>query len=166
MGLFLGGMFWQKGGEDLESVLGILFQILTYVMLGPQIFQKGELERRPIFYRQRNANFYPTWTFVLGRSLAGVPCAIIDGLLFGSLVYFMAGLGGSGVGVIWNFITYQIILLVTTMATGAFFSIFSAALPDLSSAMGIAVFATVINYLFSGFTVLKSVIPRYVFPWL
>ena len=47
---------------------------------------------RSTFYKQQDANFFPTWTFVAGRSIAAVPNALIDAVFYGTMIYFLVGL--------------------------------------------------------------------------
>ena len=54
-----------------------------------------QIDTRGIFYKEQDANFYPTWTYVLARSLAGLPTSIQDALVYGSFIYWFAGFAPS-----------------------------------------------------------------------
>ena len=85
-----------------------------------------QIDTRPIFYKEQDANFYPTWTYVLGRALAGIPTSLQDALIYGSCIYWMAGFAPDAGA-------YFMFLLLTLMAaftTGILFSIFSATIKD------------------------------------
>ena len=160
MGIVAGTVFWQQNG-DPQSVMGILFQSMFFVSVGAMLKVPAQFEPRSIFYKQQDANFFPTWTFVAGRSLAGLPTSLIDGLLYGSIIYWFVGLSSSD-GPAAYFI-FVLLIICGSMTAGLVFSIFSATVKDKPTSQACMSVSIVLLVLFSGFTVQPDVIPGYVF---
>lgn len=162
MGIVAGTVFWQQN-DDPQSVMGILFQSMFFVSVGAMLKVPAQFDPRSIFYKQQDANFFPTWTFVVGRSLAGLPTSLIDGLLYGSIIYWFVGLSSSdGPGAYFIFV---LLVICGSMTAGLVFSIFSATVKDKPTAQACMSVTAVLLVLFSGFTVQPNVIPGYVFTY-
>ena len=108
---------------------------------------------RGILYKQQDANFFPTWTYVVGRSLASVPSSIIDGLLYGTIVFWFVGLAHNNGASFANYIMFVLIAILSSVGIGLLLSIFSAITKDRSSGQAMMSVSIVILVLFSGFTV-------------
>jgi hypothetical protein len=159
MGIVAGTVFWQQN-DDPTSVMGIIFQSMFFVSVGAMLKIPAQFEPRSIYYKQQDADFYPTWAFVAGRSLAGFPTSLIDGVLYGSIIYWFVGLSSSD-GPAAYFI-FVLLVIVSSMTAGLVFSIFSATVKDKSTAQACMSVCVVLLVLFSGFTVQPDVIPEYV----
>jgi ABC-2 type transporter len=152
MGLITGSLFWQ-GWEETSSVLGILFQSMFFISLGAMLKIAPQYAVRGVLYKQQDANFFPTWTFVFGRSLASIPSSIIDGLLYGTIVYWFVGLAHNDGASFANYIIFVLITTTGSIGIGLLFSIFSGITKDRSSGQAFMSVAIVFLILFSGFTV-------------
>uniref|UniRef100_A0A6V2DZI5 ABC transporter domain-containing protein n=1 Tax=Ditylum brightwellii TaxID=49249 RepID=A0A6V2DZI5_9STRA len=164
MGIIVGTVFWQIGNKDninAQALIGIIFQSLLFITLGAQVTILDQITSRGIFYKQQDANFFPTWSFVLGSSIAYIPTAIIDAVAYGTIVFWFAGLASDDGASVANYFAYLLILLVSSLSFGLTFSVFAAAFRDKSSAIGGLSLFLVIIILFSGFTVQASLIPDY-----
>lgn len=89
MGIIVGTVFWQT--DDPQTFMGVVFQCVFFISMGAMLKVAPQIDTRGIFYKEQDANFYPTWTFVLARSLAGIPTSIQDALIYGSFIYWFAG---------------------------------------------------------------------------
>jgi hypothetical protein len=152
MGLITGTLFWQAW-EESSSVLGILFQSMFFISLGAMLKIAPQYAVRGIVYKQQDAKFYPTWSYVVGRSLASVPSSVIDGVLYGTIVYWFVGLAFNDGASIANYIMFVFITMVASISIGLLFSIFSAITTDRSSGQAMMSISIVFLILFSGFTV-------------
>ena len=85
-----------------------------------------QIDTRCIFYKEQDANLYPTWTFVLGRALAGIPSALQDALIYGSCIYWMAGFAPNA----GAYFMFLLLILLVAFTTGVMFSVFSATIKD------------------------------------
>jgi hypothetical protein len=68
MGIVAGTVFWQAS-DDAQSVMGILFQSMFFVSLGAMLKVPSLFDVRSIFYKHQDANFFPTWAYVLGKTI-------------------------------------------------------------------------------------------------
>ena len=108
---------------------------------------------RGVLYKQQDANFFPTWTYVVGRSLASIPSSIIDGLLYGTIVFWFVGLAHNDGASFANYIMFVLITMLSSVGIGLLFSIFSAITKDRSAGQAMMSVSIVVLILFSGFTV-------------
>ena len=89
----MGTVFWQI--SDPQTTMGVVFQCVFFISMGAMLKVAPQIDTRGIFYKEQDANFYPTWTYVLARSLAGLPTSIQDALVYGSFIYWFAGFAPS-----------------------------------------------------------------------
>jgi len=152
MGIVAGTLFWQGSGVP-QDVMGILFQSMFFVSLGAMRKVFGQFALRSIFYKQQDANFYQTSAYVLGRSIANIPSSIMDGVVYGTIVFWFVGLAHSDGASIANYFIFMLIILVMSFTAGLAFSIFSSLTRDRTIGQACVSIAIVFMVLFSGFTV-------------
>ena len=128
MGVIVGTVFWQTPASS--AIFGVLFQTLLMMTLGAMLATPQQVDKRSIFYKHQDGNFFPTWTFVVGRSLAQLPQAFIDSMLYGTIVYFFVGLSYSDGATIANYFVFELLILATTYGATLIFAVFSSALRD------------------------------------
>lgn len=154
MGVSVGGVFANTTGEF--DLLGALFQAGLFIMLGAMQSSAGMIADRPVFQKHHASNFYSSVPFVVGRTLSTFPQTISDTIMFGTLLYYIIGLGGRDDPV--NFLVYLSILVTfafTMQQQLAFFASFASpgTLQSLSS-------ITLLYFiLFGGFIMAPAVIP-------
>ncbi len=110
--------------------MGLLFQNLFFVAMGSMIKVPAQFGTRSIYYKQQDGNFFPTWSYLVGRSIAGIPTAITDMVLFGTIIYWFVGLAFNDGASIGNFFIFLLLVFVTSLSTGLVFSIFSSLVKD------------------------------------
>jgi hypothetical protein len=127
MGVVAGTLFWQT--DDPNSIVSIIFQSMFYAALAQMTLITKQFPFRSIFYKQQDANFFPTWSYVIGRSIATIPIACTDALGYGTVIYFFVGLGApyNGADSISNFFVFLLIVFEVSLTTGLFFGMYSAA---------------------------------------
>jgi ABC-type multidrug transport system permease subunit len=129
-------------------------------VVGSMLLVIKQFPSRSIFYKEQDANFYPTWTYVAGRSVATLPSALIDSFLYGTIVYFFAGLAHNDGASVVNYIVFVILLFVLSVTTGLFFSMYSAAVGNINIAQAAMAVSTIVLMIFSGFVVQPDIIPE------
>lgn len=159
MGLIVGTVFWQV--DDPQTTMGVIFQSVFFISMGAMLKVAPQIDTRGIFYKEQDANFYPTWTFVLARAVAGLPTSLQDALVYGSLIYWFSGFAPSAE----NYLIFLMLTLLCAFSCGLMFSVFSATIKDRPSAQAAMSIAICVMVLFSGFTVQPDVIPDY-YIWL
>ena len=129
--------------------------------MGAMLKVAPQIDVRGVFYKQQDANFFPTSSFVIGRSIAALPTSIIDALFYGTVIYWFTGLAYNEGASAANFFVFLLLVLVTAYSSGLMFSIFSAIIKDRPTAQACMSITVVVLVLFSGFTVQPDVIPAY-----
>ena len=157
MGVVAGTLFWQT--DDPASIVAIIFQSMFYSALAQMQLVTKQFPFRSIFYKHQDANFFPTWSYVIGRSVATVPIAASDGLLYGTMIYFMVGLSYNDGATVGNYFVFMLVVFLLSLTTGLFFSMYSAAVKVVTIAQACMALTAVLFVLFSGFTVQPDVIP-------
>jgi ABC-type multidrug transport system ATPase subunit len=159
MGVINGTVFFQvaKRGQEPQSVFGVVFQSTMFVSLGAMNKIAPQVDARGIFYKEQDADFYPTWTFVLGRALASTPSSLQDSLVYGSLIYWLVGFAPTAS----CYFVFLLLIQLSAFTTSLMFSVFSAIVKERPAAQAAMSMTIVLMVLFSGFTVLPSVIPPY-----
>ena len=155
VGVITGTVFWNSTSP--QSILGVIFQSQFFISLGMMVKIPEQVDYRGIFYKQQDAKFFPTWAFVLGRSLAAIPTALIDAILYGTVVYWCVGLAMT----IENFLMFIILVLFFAISFGLAMSIFSSACKDRPTTQACMSLILVIMIIFSGYTVQPNIIPVY-----
>ncbi|GAX16151.1 hypothetical protein FisN_3Hh368 [Fistulifera solaris] len=163
MGTIVGTLYFQL--SDIQSVVGVLFQSVFFVIVGGMTSVIKQFPARSIFYKQQDANFFPTWCYIAGRSLASIPNALMDATIYGTAVYFLAGLAHNDGATIGNFFLFWLLLFTMSLTSGLFFGFFSAGVQTLTVAQACMALTAILFVLFSGFTVQPDVIPNY-YIWL
>jgi ABC-type multidrug transport system ATPase subunit len=152
MGLIAGTLFWQAS-DDPTSVLGIMFQSMFFISAGAILKVAPQYDVRGIYYKQQDANFFPTWAYVFGRSLSTVPPSAIDGLLYGTIVFWFVGLAWNNGASFGNYLMFVFISMFSSIGIGLLFSIFSSITRDRAQGQAMMTVTIVLLILFSGFTV-------------
>ncbi|ETN18804.1 hypothetical protein PPTG_04290 [Phytophthora nicotianae INRA-310] len=161
MGLLNASTFWDVDPTNAQVMLGVLFQCILFLAVGQTSLIPMFMAARDVFYKQRGANFYKTSAYVLSCSVAQLPLAIGESLVFGTLIYWLCGFVSSAE----NFIIFMILLMMTNLAFAAWFFFITAISPDIHISKPIAMMSIVYFILFAGFVVTKDQVPDY-FIWL
>ncbi|RLN95393.1 hypothetical protein BBJ28_00012190 [Nothophytophthora sp. Chile5] len=158
MGLLNASTFWNIEPTNVQVMLGILFQSILFLALGQATQIPTFMAARDIFYKQRGANFYRTASYVLSCSVAQLPLAVGESLIFGTLVYWLCGFVASA----GPFIVFMVMLILTNLAFAAWFFFVAAIAPDLHISKPLAMLSVLFFILFAGFVVPKNQLPDYV----
>uniref|UniRef100_K3W805 ABC transporter domain-containing protein n=1 Tax=Globisporangium ultimum (strain ATCC 200006 / CBS 805.95 / DAOM BR144) TaxID=431595 RepID=K3W805_GLOUD len=161
MGLLNATTFYQFDAINMQVVMGIIFTSIMFLSLGQASQIPTYLSARDIFYKQRGANFFRTTSYVLANSLSQIPLATAETIIFGSLVYWMCGFVSKAA----EFILFEVILLTTNVAFGAWFFFTAAAAKNGDTANPISMVSVLCFMIFAGFIIVKPQIPDY-FIWI
>ncbi|RLN10353.1 hypothetical protein BBJ28_00017641 [Nothophytophthora sp. Chile5] len=155
MGLIYGSTFYQADPTDVQVVIGVTFQSTIFMALGQTSQVPTFFAAREIFYKQRAANFYRSAAFAIANSLALIPQAIFESVIFGSLVYWMAGFVADA----GHYFIFLALLVMTNLVFASWFFCLTAMSPNFNIAKPMSTFSIVLYILFGGFVVAKNVMP-------
>ena len=151
------GLFFYEIGKDVEkseSLIGVFFHSVRYIALNAAREVIPQLDLGPIVQKQHNSNFFPMYTYILGRSLALVPLFFLDALMYGVPVYFMCCIGFDAIDRIGNLMTFIGILFISGYTVFVYLGIFSAGIRNdkslIIATMAVQFFVMVLT---SGYTV-------------
>ncbi|KAG7395609.1 hypothetical protein PHYBOEH_003446 [Phytophthora boehmeriae] len=160
MGLLYGSTFWRMKDSNSQLILGLLFSSTMFLSMGQAAQLPTFMEARSVFYKQRGANFFRSLTYVLASSLTQIPFAILETILFGSVVYWMGGY----VALADRFVSFLITLFLCQMWFTGYFFFISAAAPSITVAQPVMMVSILFFVMFGGFLLRKTDIPEY-FIW-
>ena len=154
------GLLYMDMGRSYQSVTdrtGLLFFSLINVSLGGifmvlSVFPK----EKQIVMRERDGKTYNISSYYLAKYFSDLPMRLGIGLIYGSIVYWIAGLN-SGFS---NFVVFLVVLVLTRL-TGEAIGIFvSAAMPTIELAQALAPFFVIMFLLFGGFYINQESMPE------
>ncbi|TMW67512.1 hypothetical protein Poli38472_011132 [Pythium oligandrum] len=161
MGLLYASTFWNVDPQNAQVVVGVLFQGVLFLALGQASQIPTIMSAREIFYKQRGANFYRTSSYVFACSVAQIPLAVLETIVFGTILYWMCGLESKFV----TFLLFEVLLFLTNLTFAACFFFLSALAPDMHIAKPISMVSVMFFVLLAGFVLTPGQIPDY-FIWL
>ncbi|TMW67516.1 hypothetical protein Poli38472_011136 [Pythium oligandrum] len=160
MGLLYSSVFWQLDVKDAQVVMGILFFALLFMSLSQTSRIPVFMADRGVFYKQRGANFFRTSSYVLAVSVSQIPMAIIETVIFGTLLYWMCGF----VSDVGSFFLFELLFFLVSLTFAAWFFFLSAVSPNLHVAKPLSLVTLMLFVLFAGFIMSRKTIPDY-FIW-
>lgn len=107
MGFAVGTLFLNQGKDtlyDAQMFMSVsFFSIMTQLVVSfaaPGLL----IERLPVYYKQRDAGFYPAFCFALPEILMQVPLIFTEACIWTLMVYFMVGFATSArLFIFWGF---------------------------------------------------------------
>ncbi|GMF33344.1 unnamed protein product [Phytophthora lilii] len=157
MGLVYASTFYQVDPTNVQVSLGVLFQGTMFLQLGQASQIPSFIAAREIYYKQRRANFYRTASFAIGCSVALIPTAVGECVVFGSLVYWMCGF----IAEASYFLFFMLAMILTNMVFCAWFFCVTALSPNFNIAKPMSTFSIVFFIVFAGFVVPMGRIPNF-----
>ncbi|XP_024401889.1 ABC transporter G family member 10 [Physcomitrium patens] len=115
------------------------------------------LAERQIYIRESSRGAYRTLTFVIAQAVVMIPFQLIIALVFSSISYFMVGL----VSNVWAFFTFVFVTFLTLCVANSFVAFVASMVPDENGGQTVILAVSAMYYLFSGFFVTRSGIPKY-----
>jgi hypothetical protein len=159
MGLVMGSLFYQlgTGQNDFSPRLGLILFALIFAAFANMSEVPLASEFKLVVYKQVDAGFYSTFSYLFSVVLMHFPIAIIECGLLGSILYWMVDYANDA----GRFFFFLLLLLCVNLAVGAIFRTvaYTARNPDI--AMNLAGPLTAIFLLFGGFLVTADKIPNW-----
>mmetsp|Transcript_17709 Transcript_17709/g.49550 ORF Transcript_17709/g.49550 Transcript_17709/m.49550 type:complete len:1558 (-) Transcript_17709:317-4990(-) len=159
MGILTGLLFGslEKVPTNSRSYLGVLFSMIMFLAMGNSSQVSVIIGGREVYYKQRNAYFFKSITYVVSMTITQLPITAIEVLLYCTPVYWLVGL----VRKPGPFFTLLLICYITSCCLGAIFRSIASFSKDMvmaNSVMGLVILMLVLT---SGFAIAAGSIP----PW-
>ncbi|KAL6010130.1 hypothetical protein ACLOJK_000561 [Asimina triloba] len=81
-----------KSPDDMTKFMGILFFGLVNNMFNGLAELQMTIVRLPVFYKQRDAKFFPAWAFALATFIMRMPISLLESSVWVILTYYTCGL--------------------------------------------------------------------------
>ncbi|OWZ04055.1 ABC transporter [Phytophthora megakarya] len=157
MGLLFCTVFYDFDPTQVSVVLGVVFSSVMFLSMGQSSQIATYMAEREVFYKQRGANFFRTASYVLATSASQIPLALVETIIFGSLVYWLCGFESE----FQLFLIFEFVLFVMNLAMGMWFFFLSSVGPNENVVTPLGMVSVLIFIIFAGFIVTKSQIPDY-----
>ncbi|CAH1419416.1 unnamed protein product [Lactuca virosa] len=142
---------------DGSLYVGCLFFALVHMMFNGFSELPLMIFRLPVFYKQRDNNFYPSWAWSVSSWILRVPYSAVEAIVWSSIVYYSVGFSPS----VGRFFRYVFVLFsMHQMALGLFRTLAAVARNVIiANTFGSA--ALLVVFLLGGFIMPKNMIK----PW-
>ncbi|KAL8388717.1 hypothetical protein RB599_010055 [Gaeumannomyces hyphopodioides] len=138
---------------------------LFYAILLNTIITEGEVtrmfEQRPIVDKHKSYGLYHPFAEALATTLADVPVKIIGGVVFNTILYFLAGYKQDA----GAFFIYLLVNVLTTFAMSQCFRAVGSASKTLDQALSVAGVLLLAFVIYSGFVIPMNSMPDW-FVWI
>ncbi|KAG4248294.1 hypothetical protein PC116_g3940 [Phytophthora cactorum] len=161
MGLIYGSTFFQASPTEIQTVLGLCFQAVLFLLLGQTAQIASFVDARIVLAKQRRAQLTRSASYVLACCAGQLPAALAETVVFGSITYWLSGLDfdASSSTSITRFLVFEGILFLTLLASIAWFFVVAAVSPDRNVAFPVAMASIIAFNIFAGFVVPKDELP-------
>jgi len=160
-GILIGTTFWDLEKSDYITRYGLMFTASMSLGLAALAQIPQIVAERTVFYKQREANFFRTQTYVWASLLTQLPMNFLCTTIVSCFVYFMTNMARDA----GAFIFFWTTMFFLSTGMGLLFKFFAAALPDGTSAQGMASCMVLLLVLMSGYIVQRKEIKGW-FIWL
>jgi ABC-type multidrug transport system ATPase subunit/ABC-type multidrug transport system permease subunit len=161
IGLILGSLFWQRPEDAITEKMGCLFFVLMVLGTAGLAQIPSAFAKRGVFYKHRANGFYQTSAYVLSDTVVALPLSMLEGLILGSLIYFMVGLAPGA----QCYLTFVFQLLCLQICLMQWFKFLAALCPVINVAQPLGGVSLMMMVLFSGFVANINFIPFW-WTWL
>ncbi|KAL8091918.1 pleiotropic drug resistance protein 1-like [Apium graveolens] len=159
--LLYGSIFWDLGSkrgsqQDLFNSIGSMYSSVLFIgAQNASSVQPVVTVERTVFYRERAAGMYSSWSYALAQVLVEIPYIFFQSVVYGAIVYSMIGFEWNAEKFFW-----YLYFMFTTLLYYTFYGMMTVGVtPNPSVASIIASSFYGIWNLFSGFIVPKPRMP-------
>ncbi|KAH7835973.1 hypothetical protein Vadar_031613 [Vaccinium darrowii] len=137
-------------GASFYAIITVFFDGLPELPL--------TVARLPIFYKQRDLYFYPSWSYAISTTILKVPLSLLAGLIWTSLTYYSIGYSPE----LGRFFGHFMLLFSLHFVATSFFRFLASVLRTMDASSTSGSLLIVFLFLFSGFIIGKTSMPTWV----
>nr|XP_017250971.1 PREDICTED: pleiotropic drug resistance protein 3-like [Daucus carota subsp. sativus] len=115
------------------------------------------VSRLSIFYKQRDSYFYPAWAYSIPAAILKVPFSLLDAFIWCALTYYVIGYSPEPE----RFFRQLLLMFILNQVSVAAFRLIASIYPDQSLATFFGLFYLIASFLFCGFIVPRSSLPKW-----
>ncbi|XP_023641554.1 ABC transporter G family member 29 [Capsella rubella] len=113
------------------------------------------IQRLPVFYKQRDLLFHPSWTFTLPTFLLGIPISIFESVVWVTITYYFIGFAPE----FSRFLKHLLVIFLTQQMAGSIFRFIAATCRSMILANTGGSLVILLLFMLGGFTVTRGDIP-------
>jgi len=152
MTVFLRTTMHRRSVEDGVIFLGAMFLGLVTHLFNGFAELAMSIAKLPIFYKQRDLLFYPSWAYALPTWLLKIPISFLECAVWTGMTYYVIGYDPS---IERFFRRYILLVLISQMASGLF-GLLAAVGRDMVVAETFGSFAQIVLLILGGFLIGRS----------
>ncbi|CAK9221411.1 unnamed protein product [Sphagnum troendelagicum] len=143
--------------ESGDIYLSSFFFALVHMMLNGFSEMSITIAGLPVFYKQRDSLFYPSWAFSIPSWILRLPYSMVEGVIWSCIVYYSIGLAPEP----GRFFRYMLLLSLMHHMSIGLFRFLGAFGRSMVIANTMGAFTILITFLLGGFVIAKE----YIHPW-
>ncbi|KAJ0075535.1 hypothetical protein Patl1_34365 [Pistacia atlantica] len=143
--------------NDGTIFTGAMFFTVIMVMFNGMAEISMTIAKLPVFYKQRDLRFYPSWAYALPTWILKIPISVIEVAVWVAIAYYVVGFDPNAGRF---FKQYLVLLLVNQMSSGMFRSI-AAMGRNMIVANTFGSFALLLLFALSGFILSRADIKKW-----
>ncbi|CAK9213538.1 unnamed protein product [Sphagnum troendelagicum] len=158
-GLTVGTLFIHAQHNETGIIVRkavFIFSLATLIFSSTESLSILLIEHQ-IFIRETSRGVYRTSSYVVAHAFVIPPVLLLLAIIFTSIHYFLVGL----VAVPNAFFFLVFVYFLTLYAANAYVAFVSSFVPDVTTGMAVVSAATAYFFLFSGFFIPRTLIPKY-----
>ncbi|CAH8388401.1 unnamed protein product [Eruca vesicaria subsp. sativa] len=160
MALITSTVYLRTGmGTKDENDGAVYIGALTFSMIANMFNGFAELslmiQRLPVFYKQRDLLFHPSWTFTLPAFLLSIPVTIFESVVWVSITYYLIGFAPEFI----RFLKHLLVIFLTQQMAGSIFRFTAATCRSMILANTGGSLVILLLFLLGGFIIPRGEIP-------
>ncbi|KAI3803437.1 hypothetical protein L1987_31588 [Smallanthus sonchifolius] len=157
MTVFLRTKMHRSGIEDGGLYVGALFFGVTMVMFNGMAEIPMTIAKLPVFYKQRDFFFYPTWVYALPTWFVKIPVSFLEAGIWTILTYYVIGFDPN----IWRFLKHYLLLVIINQMSSALFRFIGAAGRNMIVANTFGSFSLLLLFALGGFVLNREDVKKW-----
>nr|AOF42830.1 ABCG/PDR subfamily ABC transporter [Petunia x hybrida] len=157
MTMFLRTEMHHNTEEDGGTYVGALFFVIVMIMFNGMTELGMVLFKLPVFYKQRDLFFYPSWAYAIPSWILKIPITFVEVALWVFLTYYVIGFDPNPERLFKQFF---LLIIVNQMASGLFRFI-GAAGRTLGIAATFGAFALLLQFALGGFVLSRDMMKKW-----
>ena len=159
MGVILGGVFYQQPVSAGIQRYGLLLNCILVIAFSNITEMSTACANKYVAYAQVDAGLFPPAAYVGAAAVAHLPLAIVESIIFSSIVYWMTGMAADA----GRFFFFVLCLFLVDLFAGNMFRIFAYAFPNLITAQSVPMPIISLLSAFAGFLLSPSQMGGWIF---
>ncbi|KAJ0522528.1 putative ABC-type D-allose transporter [Helianthus annuus] len=157
MTVFFRTKMHREGIEEGGQYVGALFFGVTMVMFNGMAEIPMTIAKLPVFYKQRDYFFYPTWVYALPTWLVKIPVSFLEAGIWTILTYYVIGFDPN----VWRFLKHFLLLAISNQMASALFRFIGSSGRNMIVANTFGSFSLLLLFSLGGFVLNRKDVKKW-----